>query len=247
MDRGHRGRSADQAAHARPQRSLRWRRRKAWEWRTTCRVPVRRPAGPAAGGPRLLDIKCRRSMEGLKTEFFLLRDRCRPRASSDRPARRPRRLATATVSANGNIASGQTMNVDFQGTGGVVTAVLVEPGDRVRKGQALARVDATSARQALRQAEAQLASARAGYLTTTQGQTSQEPTASRPTASRRMGPPRVPPAVTSASSRTPTCRLRWTPAESTSRSPAQPARARRSCRPDTHPGADSRSGAGTVV
>ena len=81
---------------------------------------------------------------------------------------------TATVSANGNVAAATTVNADFQGSGGVVEAVLVKPGDKVRKGQALAKVDDDSAVQALQQARAQLASAQAGYETTTQGQTSAE-------------------------------------------------------------------------
>ncbi len=81
---------------------------------------------------------------------------------------------TATVSANGNIAAGTAVNVDFQGNGGVVTAILVKQGQKVRKGQALARVDATSARQGLAQAQAQLDSARASYAGTVQGQTSAE-------------------------------------------------------------------------
>lgn len=81
---------------------------------------------------------------------------------------------SATVSANGNIASGTTVNVDFQGGGGVVTDILVQPGDRVREGQLLARVDRTSAQQALAQARIQLESAQASYATTVQGQTPAE-------------------------------------------------------------------------
>ncbi len=83
---------------------------------------------------------------------------------------------TATVSANGNIAAGTTVNLDFQGSGGVVTAILVEQGDKVRRGRALARVDQTSARQSLEQARAQLASAQAGYEAAVQGQTREEQT-----------------------------------------------------------------------
>lgn len=81
---------------------------------------------------------------------------------------------SATVSANGNIASGSTVNVDFQGSGGVVTDILVQPGDKVREGQLLARVDRTAAQQALAQAQIQLESAQASYATTVQGQTPAE-------------------------------------------------------------------------
>lgn len=81
---------------------------------------------------------------------------------------------TATVSANGNIATGSEVNVDFQGSGGVVTAILVEPGDKVRKGQVLARIDDTSARQSLALALTQLDSALAAYAGTVEGQTAEE-------------------------------------------------------------------------
>ena len=81
---------------------------------------------------------------------------------------------TATVSANGNVAAVTAVNVDFQGAGGVVTEILVEPGQRVRQGQPLARVDAESARQGLAQAQSQLDAAQASYAATVQGQTSAE-------------------------------------------------------------------------
>jgi multidrug efflux pump subunit AcrA (membrane-fusion protein) len=81
---------------------------------------------------------------------------------------------TSTVSANGNIASGRTTNADFEGSGGIVRQIYVKAGDKVRKGQVLARVDQTSARQSLRTARASLASAQASYTTTVQGQTAEE-------------------------------------------------------------------------
>jgi HlyD family secretion protein len=81
---------------------------------------------------------------------------------------------TSTVSANGNIASGRTTNADFEGSGGIVERIYVTAGDKVRRGQVLARVDQTSARQSLRTARASLASARASYSTTVQGQTAEE-------------------------------------------------------------------------
>lgn len=81
---------------------------------------------------------------------------------------------TATVSANGNVVAGTTVNVDFQGSGGVVDAILVEEGDHVHTGEALARLDQTSARQALRQAQIQFASAQAAYEGTVEGQSPAE-------------------------------------------------------------------------
>jgi HlyD family secretion protein len=81
---------------------------------------------------------------------------------------------TASVSATGNVDSARSVDVDFDGSGGVVKAIYVKVGDKVHRGQPLARVDQTSARQGLRTALASLASARAAYATTTQGQTPQE-------------------------------------------------------------------------
>ena len=81
---------------------------------------------------------------------------------------------TASVSANGNVAAGTTVNVDFQGTGGVVTRILVEPGEKVAKGQVMATVDATSAEQGVANAQVQLESAQASYAIAVQGQTSAE-------------------------------------------------------------------------
>jgi HlyD family secretion protein len=80
----------------------------------------------------------------------------------------------ASVSASGNLAAATTVGADFSGSGGTVTAIYVKVGQKVTAGQALARVDATSARRALRTAEASLASAQAQQSTTTQGQSSAE-------------------------------------------------------------------------
>lgn len=81
---------------------------------------------------------------------------------------------TASISASGNVEASSTVEVSFEGASGIVREVLVKKGQRVHKGQALARVDTKSARQSLDSARSQLASAEASYLTATQGQTSQE-------------------------------------------------------------------------
>ena len=81
---------------------------------------------------------------------------------------------SATVSASGNTAAATTVDVSFEGTGGIVRRLYVEAGQKVRKGQVLAVVDQTSARQTLQSARAQLAQAEAGYTTTTQGLTAAE-------------------------------------------------------------------------
>ena len=85
-----------------------------------------------------------------------------------------RGTVTATVTASGNIESATTVNVDFEGSGGIVEAIFVKEGQHVERGDRLAMVDRTSAREGLRSALATLQSARASYTTTTQGRTAQE-------------------------------------------------------------------------
>jgi HlyD family secretion protein len=81
---------------------------------------------------------------------------------------------TAWVTSSGNIAADRTLAVDFEGSGGSVRAIYVKPGDIVHKGQRLAIVDSTSARQSLQSAQVQLESAQASFDAAVQGQTSQE-------------------------------------------------------------------------
>ncbi|HCB06737.1 MAG TPA: hypothetical protein DEQ43_21270 [Nocardioides bacterium] len=81
---------------------------------------------------------------------------------------------SATVSASGNVEAASTSEVTFEGEGGTVTQILVQAGDKVTKGQALATIDNTSARQALESARAQLDAAQAGYQTTAEGRTAAE-------------------------------------------------------------------------
>lgn len=95
-------------------------------------------------------------------------------ASGSRTATASVGTVTASVSASGNLAAATTVGSDFAGSGGTVRAIYVKVGQKVTKGQALARVDDTSARRSLRTAEASLASAQAQQITTTQGQTSAE-------------------------------------------------------------------------
>jgi macrolide-specific efflux system membrane fusion protein len=67
----------------------------------------------------------------------------------------------STVSASGTIESSETVGPSFT-SGGIVTAVLVDVGDHVRKGQVLARVDASNAQADLQVASANVDSAEAG-------------------------------------------------------------------------------------
>ena len=94
--------------------------------------------------------------------------------SSDRTATVAKGEVTASVSASGNLSAATTVNVDFSGSGGTVTDIYVVEGDKVKRGEALAKVDDTTQRQQLRTAKAGLASAEAQLASTTAGQTSAE-------------------------------------------------------------------------
>ena len=81
---------------------------------------------------------------------------------------------TATVSASGNVEAATTVEASFEGAGGTLTEIYVKQGDKVRKGQLLAAIDKTSARQDLRLAQAALQSAQASYAAVAGGRTSAE-------------------------------------------------------------------------
>jgi multidrug efflux pump subunit AcrA (membrane-fusion protein) len=81
---------------------------------------------------------------------------------------------TASVSASGNLSAATTVGVNFTGSGGTLKAIYVKVGQQVTLGQALAKVDDTAARETVRSAEANLASAQAQRATTTEGQTGAE-------------------------------------------------------------------------
>jgi macrolide-specific efflux system membrane fusion protein len=65
---------------------------------------------------------------------------------------------TASVTADGSVESASTASASFV-TGGTVTAVSVRVGDKVRKGQVLAKVDPAPAQRTLAAARADLAAA----------------------------------------------------------------------------------------
>ena len=81
---------------------------------------------------------------------------------------------TATVSASGNLSAKTSVGAGFTGSGGMVTEILVKVGDTVTAGQALAKVDDTSAKLSLASANASLQQAKASLSTTTQKPTSQQ-------------------------------------------------------------------------
>ncbi|WP_405087254.1 efflux RND transporter periplasmic adaptor subunit [Microbispora sp. NBC_01389] len=74
----------------------------------------------------------------------------------------------ASVSASGSVESARTRALSF-GTNGTVRTVLVETGDRVKKGQVLARLDDTAARESLEAAKASLDAADAADTSTASG------------------------------------------------------------------------------
>ncbi|WP_173056903.1 efflux RND transporter periplasmic adaptor subunit [Phytohabitans houttuyneae] len=67
---------------------------------------------------------------------------------------------TATVSASGTVQSASTASASFD-TSGTVTEIHVQVGDKVTKGQVLAKVDGTAAQRQLDAAEANLDAAQA--------------------------------------------------------------------------------------
>jgi multidrug efflux pump subunit AcrA (membrane-fusion protein) len=79
-------------------------------------------------------------------------------STSTRTAKATKESVTATVTGPGKIAGASPETLNF-GAGGTVTAVYVMAGDTVTEGQAVARIDNTSARIALQQAKAQLLTA----------------------------------------------------------------------------------------
>ncbi|MGI5154303.1 efflux RND transporter periplasmic adaptor subunit [Microbispora sp. CA-102843] len=74
----------------------------------------------------------------------------------------------ASVSASGSVESARTRALDF-GTNGTVESVLAESGDKVKKGQVLARIDDTAARESLEAAQASLDAAEEADTSTASG------------------------------------------------------------------------------
>lgn len=72
-----------------------------------------------------------------------------------------RTTVTDRVSATGSIAARRELPVGVQGEGGLVTAVLVQEGDTVRRGQVMARIDRAVQSQQLEQMRAAVLQAQA--------------------------------------------------------------------------------------
>lgn len=89
-------------------------------------------------------------------------------ATSVPTARVTRTTVTATVSASGSVESAKTRSLSF-GVSGTVAKIYVKPGDKVRKGQVLARLDDAAAKENLDAAAAALEAARDAGTDTASG------------------------------------------------------------------------------
>jgi multidrug efflux pump subunit AcrA (membrane-fusion protein) len=76
-------------------------------------------------------------------------------AATQRTATVSQGVVQSTVSGNGSLEAAQQAELNF-GASGEVTAIYVKPGEKVSKGQVLARIDASSARASLASAQAKL-------------------------------------------------------------------------------------------
>ncbi|WP_202234936.1 efflux RND transporter periplasmic adaptor subunit [Actinacidiphila reveromycinica] len=76
---------------------------------------------------------------------------------------------SATVSGSGSLSSPSDAGLNFT-TGGTLTEVDVKPGDTVKKGQVLAKVDPTAAKETLQQDEASLTAAQASLTKVEEGE-----------------------------------------------------------------------------
>ena len=79
-------------------------------------------------------------------------------AAAQRTATVERGVVQSTVSGNGSLEAAQQVELNF-GASGEVTEIDVEAGQKVSKGEVLARIDSSSARASLASAEAQLSEA----------------------------------------------------------------------------------------
>lgn len=79
-----------------------------------------------------------------------------------------RATVTAAVSASGAVESARTRALNFGATG-TVRKIYVSPGDKVKKGQVLARLDDTAAREGVTAAKASLDAAADGDTDTASG------------------------------------------------------------------------------
>jgi macrolide-specific efflux system membrane fusion protein len=92
-------------------------------------------------------------------------------SSPGRIVRVSRGTIVSSVSASGSVASAKSRDLAF-GTSGTVDSIKVQVGDKVKKGQLLATLDDTSARDNVESAKAALSAAEAGDTSTPSGYSS---------------------------------------------------------------------------
>lgn len=80
-------------------------------------------------------------------------------AATQRTATAERGVVQSTVSGNGSLEAAQQVELNFGSSGAKLTEIDVEAGQKVSKGEVLARIDSSSARASLASAEAQLSEA----------------------------------------------------------------------------------------
>jgi multidrug efflux pump subunit AcrA (membrane-fusion protein) len=93
--------------------------------------------------------------------------------ATPRTAAAARGVVLSSVSASGTVQAASDLSVNFE-TSGRVASVDVKPGEHVRKGQVLGRLEASDATASVRQAQASLASAQANLLQAKTGETAQQ-------------------------------------------------------------------------
>ena len=148
-------------------------------------------------------------------------------AAEQRTATVKRGVVQSTVSGNGSLEAAQQVELNF-GASGEVTEIDVEAGQKVSKGEVLARIDSSSARASLGSAEAQLSEAEETLEAATEGEevsASYEGGASTVLASyERSSPPRRAPRKRGRSRRRQTLGRRAAPkkARAPTKKPSKP-------------------------
>lgn len=82
-------------------------------------------------------------------------------------------VVLSTISATGTLQAATDLSLNFTSSGQLVS-VNVKAGQHVKKGQVLGRIDPTSAKQTLMQAQASLKTTNANYESTLTGETAQQ-------------------------------------------------------------------------
>ncbi|MFF4183536.1 efflux RND transporter periplasmic adaptor subunit [Streptomyces sp. NPDC001691] len=146
-------------------------------------------------------------------------DTSRPTRTDTRTAAVSTGKVQATVTGAGLLTSPSDAGVNFT-TGGQLTEVEVKAGDKVTKGQVLAKVDDTAPRQALAQAKTALVAAKANLGRVQEGQPASPPAGS---GGNPSGAPSHAPSPSASGSTTPSPTAK--PSDSPTATPSQSTKA----------------------